>query len=115
MPAITIKTANADGICFSFNQSIGGVPSSARKKEISKSTTTDCARLIPAIIITSAATLTRILIPREELFCSAIDLCDYFFYLKTESIENLKSVLNYDCSLLNNFTLKKMFRVHDVL
>ena len=69
-------------LLFSFNHRSGGVPSSARKRETKIKTTIDCAKLTPAIIITSAATLTRIRIPRDELICSVINLSDYSFSLK---------------------------------
>jgi hypothetical protein len=70
IPVITKNTANPEGICFSFNQSIGGMPSDARKTETRNKTTMDCARLIPAIIITIAAMLTNIRTIRNELFDS---------------------------------------------
>jgi hypothetical protein len=81
IPDITIKTAIPDGIRFSFNQSTGGVPSRARKTETRKRTTTDCARFIPAMIITIAAMLTRIRIPRKEFICSITNLFKCIFYL----------------------------------
>ncbi len=70
------------GYVFLLTRGTGGVPSSARKKESRSRTTTDCARLTPAIIITSAAILIRMRIPREELICSVIVLCDYSFSFK---------------------------------
>ena len=77
--AITINTANTEGTRFVFNHKTAGAPSKARKNEISNNTTTDCARFIPAIIMTIAAVLIRIRIPRVDEICSIIKLPGHIF------------------------------------